>query len=370
MVRALVLAISLMFASDAMAARLALVIGNRDYALAPLKNPVNDAEAIGSVLRDLGFEVTLVRDLRRDQIGATVDRFANAVRPGDDVVFFYAGHGVQIKGSNYLPATDAAIRTESDVPLNSLNLNHFLERIDETKAGVRLFLIDACRDNPYSRTFRSASRGLARVESAPTGTLLHFATRPGGVAADGFGANGLYTKHLLQNLRIPGLAVESMLKRVASGVRLESGGDQQPWTEGALEGDFYFIPPMNAGSSATSTLPPQVDKPLIEAPASTQPSAAQPSGDWYNVPGSGSREVQISSIRLVDGISTYSVRTPGVTYITASSVEADCLRRRFRENHFGENYSGAKELWFFFGTEGGSFRLRELEFVCSVTSVK
>jgi formylglycine-generating enzyme required for sulfatase activity len=240
--RTLLVLLALVFALPAHAARLALVIGNRDYTVGPLKNPINDAEAMSRTLSGLGFGTTLVKNLKRDDIGQTVEKFVNRIKAGDDVLVFYAGHGLQVKGVNYLPAVDANIRVESDVALNSLNLNQLLDRLDEAKSGVRLLLIDACRDNPYSRSFRSGARGLARVEGAPSGTLMHFATRPGGVAADGTGGNGLYTSELLKHLQIPGLPVESMLKRVAAGVKQASGGDQQPWTEGALDGEFYFAP--------------------------------------------------------------------------------------------------------------------------------
>jgi len=238
--------LALLLGQPTHAARLALVIGNKDYKVGALKNPVNDALAMSQTLTELGFAVTTVKNLRRDDIGRTVDGFASRIKAGDDVVVFYAGHGVQVKGVNYLPAVDANIAVESDVALNSLNLNQLLDRLDEAKSGVRLLLIDACRDNPYSRSFRSGSRGLARVEGAPSGTLMHFATRPGGVAADGSAANGLYTSELLKHLKTPGLPVESMLKRVAAGVKQASSGDQQPWTEGALDGEFYFVSGGNA----------------------------------------------------------------------------------------------------------------------------
>lgn len=225
------------------APRRALVVGNRDYVVGRLKNPVNDARAMAAQLRGLQFQTTLVENLRRDDIGRVVDGFLASVQPGDDVLLFYAGHGLQIRGANYLPAVDAVIRGESDVPLNSIHLNVLLERLDEARAGVRLLLIDACRDNPYARSYRSGAVGLARIDAAPAGTLIHFATRPGGVSADGDGEHGLYTKHLLQHLGTPELPVEQMLKRVASAVRRESGNAQLPWTEGSLDGDFYFVPP-------------------------------------------------------------------------------------------------------------------------------
>ena len=271
--QALPLLLTLACLSPAHAARLALVIGNKDYTVGTLKNPVNDADDMAQALGGpggLGFAVTLVKNLKRDDIGRTVEGFASRIRPGDDVVVFYAGHGLQVKGINYLPAVDARIAVESDVALNSLNLNELLLRLDESKAGVRLLLVDACRDNPYSRGFRSNNRGLARVEGAPSGTLMHFATRPGGVADDGPGRNGLYTSELLKHLRTPGLPVESVLKRVASGVRTASaalGGSQQPWTEGALDGEFYFVPggaPATGASNQTNTQSPAVAAAVVD----------------------------------------------------------------------------------------------------------
>lgn len=268
------LCFSLLSTFPAFGARLALVIGNRDYTVGALKNPINDAISVGNSLTSLGFQVTLVRNLRRDDVGRTVDGFASRIRAGDDVVVFYAGHGLQVKGVNYLPAVDASIRSESDVALNSINLNHLLERLDEAKAGVRLLLIDACRDNPYSRSFRSSSRGLARIEGAPSGTLMQFATRPGGLASDGAGSNGLYTTHLLKHIRAAGVPVESMLKRVASGVRQDSSGDQQPWVEGALDGEFYFAPQTSPSRpEATLTPLPPVPQAINETPQLAPPEA-------------------------------------------------------------------------------------------------
>ncbi|RZS57103.1 ABC-type branched-subunit amino acid transport system substrate-binding protein [Sphaerotilus mobilis] len=244
----------LLQALPAQAARLALVIGNAAYADSPLRNPVNDARAVEAKLQQLGFTVHKVENLKRAQIGRTVSGFASRIRPGDDVVVFYAGHGLQVRGVNYLPAVDAEIQNEDDVPLNSLNVGSLLERLDEAKAGVKLLILDACRNNPYARGFRSASRGLARVADAPGGTLMHFATRPGSVAADGSGANGLYTTELLKAIDLPGVPVELMLKRVAAAVERVSQGQQEPWGEGSLKGDFYFRPPSSA--TAPALVPP------------------------------------------------------------------------------------------------------------------
>ena len=232
--------LALGLATPAWAARQALVIGNSAYQQGPLKNPVNDARAMDQKLTSLGFTVQRVENMKRQQIGRVLSSFANAIKPGDEVVVFYAGHGVQVKGVNYLPAVDAEIESEEEVPLNSLNLNSLMDRLDEAKAGLKVLLLDACRNNPYARSFRSGDRGLARVASAPSGTLIHFATRPGSVAADGSGANGLYTTELLKHIDSANTPIETVLKRVSLAVELASKGQQEPWVEGSIRGEFYF----------------------------------------------------------------------------------------------------------------------------------
>ncbi len=263
--RRLLLLLLLAAAFSADAARLALVIGNADYLDAPLRNPMRDARAVAAKLGALGFAVTKVENLKRDDIGGTVEGFAAAIRPGDDVVVYYAGHGVQVKGTNYLLAVDARIRRETDVPLHSLNLNDLLDLLDQAKAGVKVVLLDACRNNPHARTFRGGSRGLARIANAPSGTLIHYATRPGQVAADGDGANGLYTTQLLKAMDTPGLVVELLFKQVASEVKRVSNGEQEPWLEGHLDGSFYFNP---GGGRARAPHRPRLHRPARPWPIS------------------------------------------------------------------------------------------------------
>jgi hypothetical protein len=219
--------------------RVALVIGNSTYASSPLKNPVNDANDIATKLRRLGFEIIKRNNLKTKEIGGTLREFRSKLAPGVVALVFYAGHGLQIKGDNYLPTVDADINSEEDVPNQSLSMKQIMDVLDESKSRLNLVFLDACRNNPYARSFRTAGSGLARV-NAPSGTLISYATKPGSVAADGMGRNGLYTSRLLAQMD-SSLQIEQALKRVVTEVKAASKGKQEPWMEGSIEGDFCFV---------------------------------------------------------------------------------------------------------------------------------
>lgn len=219
--------------------KVALVIGNSNYKSSPLKNPVNDARAMSAKLKELGFDVIAYENLQQKQLGKVLREFRSRLKPGAVALFFYAGHGLQVKGVNYLPTVDADIESEDDVSLASLDVNKVFDVMAEAKTRLNLVFLDACRNNPYTRSFRSAEGGLAKV-NAPSGTLISFATRPGSVARDGGGKNGLYTANLLSAMDVPNLPIEQMVKRVVTGVKQGSKGAQEPWSEGSIEGEFYF----------------------------------------------------------------------------------------------------------------------------------
>lgn len=232
--------------------RVALVIGNGAYTHGPLKNPVNDATDIAAKLRSLGFDVVERNNLKTSEIGRTLREFRSKLSNGAVALFFYAGHGLQIKGENYLPTVNAEIEGEEDVPNQSIAVRQVLDLLDDARTRLNLVILDACRNNPYKRRFRSADSGLAR-QVAPSGTLISFATRPGSVAADGAGRNGLFTSQLLAAIDEPNTPVEQLLKRVASSVKSSSKGQQEPWTEGSIEGDFYFLTRAEADAPADET---------------------------------------------------------------------------------------------------------------------
>ncbi len=218
--------------------RLALVIGNGSYRDAPLKNPVNDARALSTKLRALGFEVMTGENLGQRDMTRLVARFGERLGGHDVGMFFFAGHGIQVRGKNYLIPVDAQIGSENSVRAEAVDVDAVLDQL--SASPLNLVILDACRNNPFERRFRSVGGGLAQME-APKGTLIAYATAPGKVAQDGDGANSTYTTALLKVLAEPGLAVESVFKRVRSEVSRMTGDAQVPWEASSLTGDFYFV---------------------------------------------------------------------------------------------------------------------------------
>lgn len=219
--------------------RVALVMGNSSYKTAPLKNPTNDAKDMASKLKGMGFTVVERNNLTSKQIGSTLREFRAKLSPGSVALVYYAGHGLQIKGENYFPTVDAEIAGEEDVPNQSLAMRQIMDVLEDAKTRLNLVFLDACRNNPYQRSFRSSSDGLSKV-NAPSGTLISFATRPGSVAADGTGRNGLYTGALLEAMDSSGDQIEQVLKRVVTRVKAGSKNQQEPWMEGSIDGEFCF----------------------------------------------------------------------------------------------------------------------------------
>lgn len=221
--------------------RTALVIGNAEYRVSPLRNPVNDARDIAATLRSAGFDVTLKLNATLRDMEDAVRIFGKKLRNGGVGLFYYAGHGIQIRGSNYLVPVGAVIESESDVKYGALDAGLILGKMEDAGNKMNIIILDACRNNPFARSFRSANKGLAKMD-APRGSLIAYATAPGSVAADGTDGNGIYTKHLIKNIRTPGLTIEEILKRVRVAVVAETGEKQIPWEASSLMGDFYFQP--------------------------------------------------------------------------------------------------------------------------------
>lgn len=229
--------------------RIALVIGNSAYTVGPLKNPVNDARAMTQALREVGFEVIHREDLKREDMRRAIREFGARIGRGGVGLFYYAGHGVQVRGENYLIPVDARPESADEVDDDGVNATYVLEKMESAGNGMNIVILDACRNNPFTRSFRSGSDGLASVH-APTGTLIAYATAPGAVASDGGDSgNGVYTQELLKIIRTPGLGIEEVFKRVRVAVRRRTQGRQTPWEASSLEGDFYFSERRRPGAS-------------------------------------------------------------------------------------------------------------------------
>jgi hypothetical protein len=237
--------------------RVALVIGNSAYAVAPLKNPVNDARDMAQSLSALGFEVLHKENLSQNGMKRAIREFGTKIRNGGVGLFYYAGHGVQVKGVNYLIPVDSKVESEEEIEYEAVDAGFVLAQMESAGNTTNIMILDACRNNPFARNFRSASRGLAQMD-APGGTLIAYATAPGSVASDGNARNGIYTQELLKFMRTPNLSIEEVFKRVRISVRDLTQSRQRPWESSSLIGDFYFarmITPESINSSNTQ-LPP------------------------------------------------------------------------------------------------------------------
>ena len=222
-----------------MGKRLALVIGNASYKIRPLLNPRNDADDVSRVLRSTGFEVIDLRDANLAQMRASVRQFGERLMSNDVGLVYYSGHGIEVKGKNYFIPVNTDIKVSDEVADQALDVSLILAKMDSAKKGVNILIVDACRDDPFGRSFRSNSRGLATMD-APQGTLIAYATAPGSVAADGTGRNSPFTKHLVRAMQVPNTPIELMFKEVRRAVREETKNQQTPWENSSLIGNFYF----------------------------------------------------------------------------------------------------------------------------------
>jgi hypothetical protein len=273
--------------------RTALVVGNSAYGDAPLRNPVNDATDVAQVLeKQLGFEVILRTDVTQQQFDAAAREFRQRLqRRGGVGLFYYAGHGIQVDGHNYLIPVGANIDSETDVKYKAVDAGYVLGQMDEADASLNIVILDACRNNPYERSFRSASRGLVRLElpAGELGSLLAYSTAPGKVAADGSGRNSPYTAQLVKALKMPNLTLELVFKQVAIGVYKQTNHHQKPWTSQFLLGDFYFL-----GSPLERDTPLAPPTPVKAEPA---PAKKPPLSSWVVQAGSFSSEENAMLLR-------------------------------------------------------------------------
>jgi len=222
--------------------RQALVIGNGGYISSPLKNAVNDAADIASNLQKLGFSVILKKNVSHQEMEDAILEFGEQLKKGGVGLFFYAGHGVQKDSRNYLLPIGARINKDTDIKFQAVDAELVLAEMGNAGNNLNIVILDACRDNPFSKSFRSSSRGLAIISDAPKGTFITYSTSPGKVAADGSGRNSPYTESLIKYMNTKGLPIEEVFKEVRKDLGRKTGGQQVPWELSSLEGQFYFSP--------------------------------------------------------------------------------------------------------------------------------
>lgn len=244
--------------------RKALIIGNAKYTqVSALKNSVNDAVLIDKTLRARGFQTTVLTDATRRQMQTSIQEFAQQLDSNSVGLFYYAGHGVEIGGTNFLLPVDANIKSEADVEYEAVDANRILSVFKRSNNGLNLMILDACRDNPFSSDASRSllgQRGLVRMQPA-SGSLVLYAAEPGHVASDNpNGSNGLFTLNLVDSIEQPGLKIEEVFKRTALKVRNASGNKQTPYQEGVIFGDFIFT------KSHGSVNPPVAPPPLVSPP--------------------------------------------------------------------------------------------------------
>ncbi|MEW6265758.1 MAG: caspase family protein [Thermodesulfobacteriota bacterium] len=246
--------------------RVALVIGNAAYRTSPLTNPANDAEDMATALNRIGFTVIKRLNVDRPKMMAAVREFGDKIKRGGVGLFFYAGHGLQVDGENYLVPVDADVQRKYDVDVTCLKASYVLGAMEEAGNRLNIIILDACRDNPF-RGFRSTNRGLAQM-NAPVGSILAYATAPGSVASDGTDRNGLYTAKLLKHLTTTNLSLLELFMNVRKEVKLASQDKQIPWETHSLTESYYLVPtgsmsPTTSASPPATTVTPGTARPTV-----------------------------------------------------------------------------------------------------------
>ena len=223
--------------------RIALVIGNSNYKDADksLRNPSNDATDIAAKLKLLGFDVIQRIDADHRTMTQAVNEFGEQAKQYDVALFYYAGHGIQSRGENYLIPVDANLASEGDMKYECENAGRILDKMEESHCRAKIVILDACRNNPFERSWhRGSTGGGLSVINAPEGTFIAYATNPGNVAQDGLSRNSPYTEALLKMLDEPNLPLENFFKRVLREVKRKTQGAQSPWSSSSFDGDFFF----------------------------------------------------------------------------------------------------------------------------------
>jgi len=314
--------------------RVALVIGNSAYKYGrPLKNPANDARAMAAALQKLGFTVILRVDQTDQQMATAIEAFGERLTSSTVAVFYYSGHGAQVKGENYLLPVDFNAKSDSQVEFQAVNARSVLGQMQDHQSQTNIVILDACRNDPFPAGSRSMQSGLAQM-AAPKNTLIAYATAPGSTADDNVeGTNGLYTGKLLQEMQKPGVDIGIAFRRTRVAVDEASHGDQVPWEESSLERDFYFVPDAPT-SVATNTAPVTSTPVAAPATASTRINAKDGAEMIYIPAGPF---LMGNSRRMADANPSRTVTLSGF-YIDKTPVTVGMYRRYCKE-------TGRRMLW-------------------------
>ena len=262
--------------------RVALVIGNKDYtSMSSLKNPLNDARDMSKILREKGFEVIALENASQLEMEQAITKFSRKISSGKGVgLFYYAGHGVEVNGINYLIPSNANIPSIDFVKSKTVSVESLLSAMERANNRFNILILDACRSNPFGR----GGGGLASINNV-TGIFVAYATAPGKIAQDGEGRNGLFTEYLKQYINQEGLKIEEVFKEVGREVQQKSNRGQTPWTSSSVYGDFYFTLPK---AQATSTTPASYkvaslskERTVSKAPATSTQNSVLVEGRMY-----------------------------------------------------------------------------------------
>jgi len=283
------------------AGKAALVIGNSAYRhVTALANPANDADDMAASLSRIGYDVTLVKDGDLKAMNDGLRAFLRSADRAESALIFYSGHGVQVKGRNYLVPVSAEIGDELDLDTQTVSLDKLLELLDGAGPRVKIVILDSCRDNPLTRTLvrGSGTRGLARIDldaGSAKGTLIAFSTSPGSVAQDGTGRNSPFTTALLAHIETPDLDIRQMFGQVREDVDLSTQGAQTPWVNEAIIGSFAMsgvVPRPGKILAVAKATAAEVAQPPVEQPPSEQQAALEPSIPVPDAPASAARPVR------------------------------------------------------------------------------
>ncbi len=309
----LIFILALSFTASAQTAekRVALVIGVKDYQFVPqLQNTLNDAMDMSASLKAKGFQVVEVYNPKtKRQMQDAIIKYFQLLKGNAVGMVYYSGHGLQVDGMNYLVPVMADPKIKADLEDQCLNMDYVMSAIAEAGNALNIFVLDACRNNPFKGFTRSTEKGLTMV-AAPRGSYIVYATKPGSVASDGNGRNGLFTSKLLKHMNASGLNIEQVFKKVAADVSVDSDNDQRPWIASDYTGDFFFTP----GSGSNENIIPVANKKRTETIFTE--SFSDNAKKWFE------EETDQYSFKLVNG--KYEIRSKkGGSWFCTLPIEFD-----------------------------------------------